>query len=165
MENESNIFGIVTGNVEKKVSVTGKDLNLDDKRDIIYLRDLDEFEAYSGNPIVSIFEKEDKTYDNASIRLIKDDEELRLSVNFFKKDYPIIKNLNEDFGFYLNAFNLVKDIAMLNGADEVDVDTSNFKEVNFKEILEYIDGLDEMEIQPYYPENSEYMSFKVIKTL
>ena len=54
---------------------------------------------------------------------------------------------------------------MLNGAEDVNVDTSSFKQVNFKEILEFIDGLDEIEIQPYYPEDSEYFSFKVIKTL
>lgn len=159
------MFGITVGEKETKTSVSGKDLNLNDARDIIYLRDLDIFESYSGNPIVSIFENDEKSYNNASIRLVNEDEELRLSVNFPKKDYPLVKNLNEDFGFYLNSFNLVKDIAILTGVDGVDDDTSAFKEVNLQEILEFIDGLDELEIQPYYPENSEYMSFKVIKTL
>ena len=81
------MFGIRVGNDEKKVSISGKDLNLDNERDIIYLRDLDDGEAFTGNPIVSIFENEEKTYNNASIRIINDngDEELRLSVNYPNK--------------------------------------------------------------------------------
>lgn len=164
MEN-NNLFGIVTGTVEKKVSISGKDLNFDAERDIIYLRDLDEGEVYKGNPIVSIFENDDKSYNNVSIRLVNEDEELRLSVNYPKKDCPVVKNLNENFGFYLNAFNLVKDIAILNGAEGVDNNTKLFKEVNFKEILEFIDGLETMEIIPYYPDDSGYFSFRVIDAL
>lgn len=165
--NENNMFGIVAGNVEKKVSVSGKDLKLDNERDILYLRDLDEGESYKGNPIVSIFKNDEKTYNNVSIRLVSPDEseELRLSVNYPKKDCPLVKNLNEDFGFYLNAFNLVKDIALLTGVEGVDADTRLFKRVNFKELVEFIDGLDELEIQAYYPEDSEYMSFRVVSTL
>ena len=164
MEN-NNLFEIVTGTVEKKVSISGKDLNLDKERDIIYLRDLDEGEAYKGNPIVSIFKNNDKTYNNVSIRLINGDEELRLSVNYPKKDCPLVKNLNKDFGFYMNAFNLVRDIAILNGVEGVDNNTKLFKEVNFKEILEYIDGLESMVIIPYYPDDSGYFSFRVISAL
>lgn len=161
------MFGIKVSNNEAKKSVSGKDLKLDNERDILYLRDLDEGESFKGNPIVSIFKNDEKTYNNVSIRLVSPDEseELRLSVNYPKKDCPLVKNLNEDFGFYLNAFNLVKDIAVLTGAEGVDDRTGAFKEVNFKEILEFVDGLDEIEIMAYYPEDSEYMSFRVVKTL
>lgn len=159
------MFGIKVANKEAKTSVSGKDLKLNDERDILYLRDLDEEESYKGNPIVSIFKNDEKTYNNASIRLVNDDEELRLSVNFPKKDCPIVKNLNHNFGFYLNAFNLVKDIAILTGAEGVDDKTGAFKEVNFKEILEFVDGLEEMEIVAYYPEDSEYMSFSVVRVI
>ena len=159
------MFGIKTEEETKKVSVAGKDLDLNDERDVLYLRDLDENETYTGRPIVSIFKNEEKTYNGASIRLINEDEELRLNVNYPKKDCPLVKNLNHNFGFYLNAFNLVKDIAILTGAEGVDDRTGAFKEVNFKEILEFVDGLDEIEIMAYYPEDSEYMSFRVVKTL
>lgn len=161
------MFGIKTGDVEKKMSITGKDLKLDNERDILYLRDLDEGESYKGNPIVSIFKNDEKTYNNVSIRLVSPDEsdELRLSINYPKKDCPLVKNLNENFGFYLNAFNLVKDIAILNAVEGVDIDTRLFKEVNFKEIVEFVDALDELEIQAYYPEDSEYLSFRVVSTL
>ena len=161
------MFGIKVGNNEAKKSVSGKDLKLDNERDILYLRDLDEGESFKGNPIVSIFKNDEKTYNNVSIRLVSPDEseELRLSVNYPKKDCPLVKNLNEDFGFYLNAFNLVKDIAVLTGAEGVDADTRLFREVNFKELIEFVDGLDELEIQAYYPEDSEYMSFRVVSTL
>ena len=161
------MFGIKVGNSEAKKSVSGKDLKLDNERDILYLRDLDEGEPYKGNPIVSIFENEEKTYNNVSIRLLSPDEseELRLSVNYPKKDYPLVKNLNEDFGFYLNAFNLVKDIAVLTGVEGVDVNTRLFREVNFKELIEFVDGLDELEIQAYLPEDSDYFSFRVVSTL
>lgn len=161
------MFGIKVGNNEAKKSVSGKDLKLDNERDILYLRDLDEGESFKGNPIVSIFKNDEKTYNNVSIRLVSPDEseELRLSVNYPKKDCPLVKNLNEDFGFYLNAFNLVKDIAVLTGVEGVDVNTRLFREVNFKELIEFVDGLDELEIQAYYPEDSEYMSFRVVSTL
>ena len=161
------MFGIKVGNNEAKKSVSGKDLKLDNERDILYLRDLDEGEPFKGNPIVSIFKNDEKTYNNVSIRLVSPDEseELRLSVNYPKKDCPLVKNLNEDFGFYLNAFNLVKDIAVLTGVEGVDVNTRLFREVNFKELIEFVDGLDELEIQAYYPEDSEYMSFRVVSTL
>lgn len=162
-----NLFGITVGEIEKKLSISGKDLKLNNERDIVYLRDLDEGETYTGNPIVSIFQNDEKTYNNVSIRLISEDgdEELRLSANYPKKDFPVVKNLNEDFGFYLNAFNLVKDVAILTGVEGVDNNTELFKEVNFKEILEYVDGLDEMEIMAYTPEDSEYMSFRVVHAL
>lgn len=161
------MFGIKVGNNEAKKSVSGKDLKLDNERDILYLRDLDEGESYKGNPIVSIFKNDEKTYNNVSIRLVSPDEseELRLSVNYPKKDCPLVKNLNEDFGFYLNAFNLVKDIAVLTGVEGVDVDTRLFREVNFKELIEFVDGLDELEIQAYLPEDSDYLSFRVVSTL
>ena len=161
------MFGIKVGNNEAKKSVSGKDLKLDNERDILYLRDLDEGESFKGNPIVSIFKNDEKTYNNVSIRLVSPDEseELRLSVNYPKKDCPLVKNLNEDFGFYLNAFNLVKDIAVLTGVEGVDAGTRLFREVNFKELIEFVDGLDELEIQAYYPEDSEYMSFRVVSTL
>ena len=157
------MFGIKTE--EKKVSVAGKDLDFDGERDKVYLRDLDDNESYVGRPIVSIYEKEEKSYNAASIRLVNEDEELRLNVNYPKKDCPLVKNLNHNFGFYLNAFNLVKDIAILNGAEGVDDRTGAFKEVNFRELLEYVDSLDEMEIMAYYPEDSEYMSFHVVKCI
>lgn len=161
------MFGIKVGNNEAKKSVSGKDLKLDNERDILYLRDLDEGESFKGNPIVSIFKNDEKTYNNVSIRLVSPDEseELRLSVNYPKKDCPLVKNLNEDFGFYLNAFNLVRDIAVLTGVEGVDAGTRLFREVNFKELIEFVDGLDELEIQAYYPEDSEYMSFRVVSTL
>ena len=161
------MFGIKVGNNEAKKSVSGKDLKLDNERDILYLRDLDEGESFKGNPIVSIFKNDEKTYNNVSIRLVSPDEseELRLSVNYPKKDCPLVKNLNHNFGFYLNAFNLVKDIAILTGAEGVDDRTGAFKEVNFKEILEFVDSLEEMEVMAYYPEDSQYMSFRVVKTL
>lgn len=161
------MFGIKVGNNEAKKSVSGKDLKLDNERDILYLRDLDEGESFKGNPIVSVFKNDEKTYNNVSIRLVSPDEseELRLSVNFPKKDCPLVKNLNEDFGFYLNAFNLVKDIAVLTGVEGVDVNTRLFREVNFKELIEFVDGLDELEIQAYLPEDSDYLSFRVVSTL
>ena len=159
------MFGIITGEKQLKKSICGKDLDLDNNREIVFLRDLDENETFTGNPIVYIFENDDKPYNNVSIRLVKEDEELRLSVNYPKKDCPFVKNLNNDFGFYLNAFNLVKDVAILTGVEGVDNNTELFKEVNFKEILEFVDGLDEMEIMAYTPEDSEYMSFRVIHAL
>lgn len=161
------MFGIKVGNNEAKKSVSGKDLKLDNERDILYLRDLDEGESFKGNPIVSIFKNDEKTYNNVSIRLVSPDEseELRLSVNYPKKDCPLVKNLNEDFGFYLNAFNLVKDIAVLTGVEGVDADTRLFREVNFKQLIEFVDGLDELEIQAYLPEDSDYLSFRVVSTL
>ena len=161
------MFGIITGEKQLKKSLSGKDLNLDSTREILFLRDLGEGETFKGNPIVSIFKNDEKTYNNASIRIINQDEneELRLSVNFAKQHCPFVKNLNNDFGFYLNAFNLVKDVAMLTGVEGVDNNTELFKEVNFKEILEYVDGLDEMEIMGYTPEDSQYMSFRVIHAL
>lgn len=159
------MFGIKTGEKETRTSVTGKDLRLDNERDILYLRDLDEYESYNGNPIVSIFTNEEKSYNSVSIRLVNDNEELRLNVNYPKKDCPIVKNLNTDFGFYLNAFNLVKDTAILVGVDGVDNNTNMFKEVDFKELLEYIDGLDNMEVMAYYPKDSEYMTFRTVKVL
>ena len=161
------MFGIKVGNSEAKKSVSGKDLKLDNEREILYLRDLDEGESFKGNPIVSIFKNDEKTYNNVSIRLVSPDEseELRLSVNYPKKDCPLVKNLNEDFGFYLNAFNLVKDIAVLTGVEGVDAGTRLFKEVNFKELIEFVDGLDELEIQAYLPEDSNYLSFRVVSTL
>ena len=85
--------------------------------------------------------------------------------NFDKRNYPKIKGANEDFVFYRDAFNIIKSVLLLNGAP-IRYEARKIKEVDFKQILEYIDGLDSITVEAVeYDDNPEYKSVKILGAL
>lgn len=165
MENE-NIFGFVAEDEKKEfVTITGKNTDFDPDKERIRLHDLEDMESFKGKPEVDIIEKEDKSYNTARIKLIGEDEDLVIYANFDKRNYPLITGANENFVFYRDAFNIIKGVLIMNDAP-ISFDAKKIKEVNFKEILEYIDSLDSMTIEAVeYHDNPEYKSLMIIEVL
>lgn len=163
MENKNNIFGFVA---EKEfVTITGKSIDYDSEKNKIRLHDLEDGEKFTGKPEVEIIEKDEKSYDTARIKLIGKDEDLVIYANFDKRKYPVIKGANEDFVFYRDSFNIAKSILLLNGAP-IRYEAKKIKEVNFKEILEFIDSCDNVTIEAVeYDDNPEYKSVRILEVL
>lgn len=162
--NENNMFGFVAEDEKKEfVTITGKNTDFDPDKERIRLHDLEDGETFTGKPEVDIIEKEDKSYNTARIKIIGEDEDLVIYANFDKRNYPVIKGANEDFVFYRDAFNIAKSVLLLNGAP-IRFEAKKIKEVNFKEILEYIDGLDSVTIcAKEYDDNPDYKSLIIIE--
>lgn len=165
MEN-NNIFGFVAEDENKEIlTITGKTTDFDPEKERIRLHDLEDGERFKGKPEVDIIEKEDKSYNTARIKLIGEDEDLIIYANFDKRNYPLIKGANEDFGFYRDSFNIAKSVLLLNGAP-IRYEAKKIREVNFKEILEYIDGLDTVIIcAKEYEDNPDYKSVEILEAL
>ena len=166
MENENNMFGFVAEDEKKEfVTITGKNTDFDPDKERIRLHDLEDMESFKGKPEVDIIEKEDKSYNVARIKIIGEDEDLVIYANFDKRNYPLIRGANEDFVFYRNTFNIIKGVLLMNGAN-ISFDAKRIKEVNFKEILEYIDGLDSITIEAVeYEDNPDYKSLMITEVL
>jgi hypothetical protein len=165
MENE-NIFGFVAEDEKKEfVTMTGKSIEFDPEKERIRLHDLENGEKFIGKPEVDIIQKEDKSYDIARIKLIGEDEDLVIYANFDKRNYPVIKGANEEFIFYRDSFNIAKSVLLLNGAP-IRYEARKIKEVNFKEILEFIDGCDSVTIEAVeYDDNPDYKSVRILEAL
>lgn len=165
MENE-NIFGFVAEDEKKEfVTITGKSTDFDPEKERIRLHDLEDGEKFIGKPEVDIIKKEDKSYDTARIKLIGEDEDLVIYANFDKRNYPVIKGANEDFVFYRDSFNIAKSVLLLNGAP-IRYEAKKIKEINFKEILEFIDGCDSVTIEAVeYDDNPDYKSVRILEAL
>ena len=165
MENE-NLFGFVAEDEKKEfVTMTGKSTDYDPEKERIRLHDLEDGEKFEGKPEVDVIEKEDKSYNVARIKLIGEDEDLVIYANFDKRNYPVIKGANEDFVFYRDAFNISKSVLLINGAP-IRYEAKKIKEVNFKEILEFIDGCDSVVIEAVeYDDNPDYKSVKILEAL
>ena len=160
---ENNIFGFVADDEVKEFkTITGKETDFDPDKDKIRLHDLDDGETFEGKPEVDIIVKEDKSYDVARIKVIGEDEDLTIYANFDKRIYPVIKGANEGFQFYRDSFNIAKSILILNGAP-ISGNAKKIKEVNFQQILEFIDGMETITIRAIeYDDNPEYKSLIII---
>jgi hypothetical protein len=132
-------------------------------------------EELEGIPEVTIFEKEDKSYNAARLRLIDEDEIVNLYFNFPKKAYPIVRNLKnirtgekDEFDFYLNCYDVC--FSVLRCLDENNIKDSNgdiinkIKAINLETVLKIIDsskkiGVRIIEGSPY----NDYLSWGIIK--
>lgn len=165
MTNE-NLFGFVPENEQNEfVTITGKTTDFNPDKDKIRIHDLEDGETFKGKPEVSIIEKEDKSYNVVRIKIIGETEDLTIYANFDKRNYPLIKGVNENFKFYRDAFNIIKSVLLINGAP-IKPDARKIKEINFKDVLEYIDSLDSITVEAVeYDDNLDYKSIRILEAL
>ena len=156
-------------------TISGKEQQYEPTWERYTISDLDIDDEFEGRPEVTIFKKEDKTYDAGKIRIMDDGEILDLYFNFPKKDYPIVKNLKnirtgekDTFDFYLNAFDVV--FSTLKCLDENNIKDSNgniinkINAINIETLLKIIDSSKRIGVRiikgsPY----NEYPSWGIIK--
>lgn len=125
--------------------------------DQIGINDLSAGELFSGKvQVPRILEKEDKSYNTAIIEVFngEDKEKLTLWVNFDSRKEEI--SVNDGFDFYLDFFNLVKSLAVMQDASNKD--KNSFVNVNPLLFLQALDSLETVTVMPVEKENG-YNSF------
>jgi hypothetical protein len=162
---------------EKKVyyTITGKEQQYNPDWEIYNINDIDVGEELEGIPEVTIFEKEDKSYNAARLRLIDEEEIVNLYFNFPKKAYPIVRNLKnirtgekDEFDFYLNCYDVC--FSVLRCIDENNIKDKNgdiinkIKAINLETVLKIIDTSKKVRVKiiegsPY----NDYLSWGIIE--
>ncbi len=120
--------------------------------DQVGINDLSEGELFSGKvQVPRILNKEDKSYDTAIVEIFNDadKEKLTLWVNFDSRKEEI--SVNDGFDFYLDFFNLVKSLAVMQ--DKNNKDKNSFVNVNTLKFLIALDSLEEVTVMPVEKEN------------
>ena len=155
-------------------TISGKEQKFNPQWEIYNINDLDVGDELEGEPEVTIFEKEDKSYNAARLRLIDEEEIVNLYFNFPKKAYPVVRNLKnirtgekDEFDFYLNCYDVC--FSVLKCLDEKNIKDSNgdtinkIKAINLETVLKIIDTSKKVKVRiiegsPY----NDYLSWGII---
>ena len=155
-------------------TISGKEQKFNPQWEIYNINDLDVGDELEGEPEVTIFEKEDKSYNAARVRLIDEEEIVNLYFNFPKKAYPVVRNLKnirtgekDEFDFYLNCYDVC--FSVLKCLDEKNIKDSNgntinkIKSINLETVLKIIDTSKKVKVRiiegsPY----NDYLSWGII---
>ena len=127
---------------ENHHSIGGNPLITRNDFDQVSLNDLDNLEEFTGKIQVSrILEKPEKTYNTAIIEVFDDigQEKLTLFVNFDSRNEII--NLDDQFDFYIDFFNVCKSLNVMNGAVP-----ENIHSINHVDTLKYLTALDSLDV-------------------
>ena len=152
----------------KYYTISGKEQEYHPDWESYGIQDLEIGDQFEGKPEVTIFKKDDKSYNAVRLTLLDDGEMLILYFNYPKKDCPYVKRLNKGFDFYRNCFDFIYSI--LKYRDERNVVDKNgeeiniFNRVNLETFCKYIDQMERVgvEITEGNPE-SDYNSWMIYK--
>lgn len=114
--------------IKKYYTISGKESWYEPDWEQFGVNDLDPETTMEGRVEISIFKKEDKSYDTMRIRIMDDGEILNCYFNYPKKDFPYVKRINKSFEFYRPCFDFIYSIVCMK--DESNVVDSNGEEVN-----------------------------------
>ena len=149
-------------------TITGKEQEYEPTWEKYSIQDLEVGDEFEGKPEVTIFEKEDKTYNAIRLRIMDDGEILDLYFNFPKKDYPYVKNINNRFDFYRNCFDVI--FSILRYRDERNVvnadgeEVNRFKSINLESFMKYLDSMSRVGVKiTEGNEDSDYNSWMIYK--
>ena len=91
------------------------------------------------------------------LRIMDDGEILNLYMNFPKKDWPYVKNINKGFDFYRNCFNFIFGILRwrdeTNVVDEQGEEINRFNRVNIETFMKYLDQMERVGVRITEGEN------------
>jgi hypothetical protein len=97
-----------------------------------------------------------------------DGEMVDIYINYPKKDYPYVKNINKSFDFYRKCFDFIFSVLKLR--DERNVVTpegeeiNRFKQVNIETFAKYVDSMERVGIRiTEGNDDSDYDSFIIYK--
>ena len=132
--------------VKKYYTISGKESWYEPTWEKMKASDLDVGDEFDGRPEINIFENEDKTYNALRVRVMDDGDILDLYVNFPKKDYPYVKNINKSFDFYRPLFDFIYSILKFrderNVVDKNGEEINRFNTVNLETFAKYVDGME-----------------------
>ena len=131
---------------KKFYTISGKESWYEPTWEKMKASDLDVGDEFDGRPEINIFENEDKTYNALRVRVMDDGDILDLYVNFPKKDYPYVKNINKSFDFYRPLFDFIYSILKFrderNVVDKNGEEINKFNTVNLETFAKYVDGME-----------------------
>ena len=132
--------------VKKYYTISGKESWYEPEWEKMKASELDIDDEFDGRPEINIFENEDKTYNALRVRVMDDGSILDLYVNFPKKDWPYVKNINKGFDFYRPLFDFIYSILKFrderNVVDKNGEEINKFNTVNLETFAKYVDSME-----------------------
>ena len=153
---------------KKFFTISGKESWYEPTWEKYTIADLDVGDEFEGRPEINIFENEDKTYNALRLRVMDDGEMVDIYINYPKKEWPYVKNINKGFDFYRKCFDFIFSILRLrderNVVDDKGEEINRFKTVNLEKFAKYVDSMNRVGIRiTEGNEDSEYNSFQLYK--
>ena len=153
--------------VTKYYTISGKEQQYEPEWEKYNVRELDVGATMEGRPEITVFENKDKTYNALRLRVLDDGEILDCYINFPKKDFPYVRNINTGFDFYRNCFDFIFSVLKLR--DERNVvkngeEVNKFAKMNLEMLAKYVDQHERVGIQVTEGNaDSEYNSWIIYK--
>ena len=153
---------------KKFYTISGKESWYEPTWEKYGMADLDVGDEFEGRPEINIFENADKTYNAARLRVLDDGEIVDIYINYPKKDWPYVKNINKGFDFYRKCFDFIFSVLRIrderNVVDKNGEEINRFKTVNLESFAKLVDSMNRVGIRiTEGNEDSEYNSFTIYK--
>ena len=153
---------------KKFYTISGKESWYEPSWEKYGIQDLDIGAEMEGRPEINIFENEDKSYNALRLRVMDDGEILDLYVNYPKKDYPIVRNINKKFDFYRKCFDFIFSILKLQDEHYVVTkegeEINRFGKINIEQLAKYVDQHERIGVRISEGHSDyEYDSFEIYK--
>ena len=127
-------------------TISGKEQTNVQEYEKMSIYDLDIDDEFDGRPEINIFENDDKSYNALRVRVMDDGSILDLYVNYPKKDWPYVKNINKGFDFYRPLFDFIYSILKFrderNVVDKNGEEINKFNTVNLETFAKYVDSME-----------------------
>ena len=153
---------------QKYYTISGKEQQYEPEWERYTIADVDVGQTMEGRPEITIFENEDKTYNALRLRVMDDGEILDLYVNYPKKHYPFVRNINKKFDFYRKCFDFIFGVLRYqnerNVVDSKGEEVNKFGKVNLEMLAKYVDQHNRIGVKITEGNiDSEYDSFIIYK--
>ncbi|MBP5421617.1 MAG: hypothetical protein J6Y78_04140 [Paludibacteraceae bacterium] len=168
LEFEADYIDEDTVETKKFYTISGKESWYEPTWEKYGMADLDVGDEFEGRPEFNIFQNEDKSYDAGRLRVMDDGEMVDIYINYPKKDWPYVKNINKGFDFYRKCFDFIFSVLRLRDETNV-IDTNGeevnrFKKVNLETFAKYVDSMERVGIRIIEGNSdSDYNSFIIYK--
>ena len=153
---------------KKFYTISGKESWYEPTWEKYGIQDLEVGDTFEGRPEINIFENDGKSYNALRVRTMDDGEILDLYVNYPKKDFPFVRNINKKFDFYRKCFDFI--YGVLKWEDEHNVidsqgeEVNRFGKINIEMLAKYVDQHNRIGVKITEGNiDSEYNSFIIYK--
>ena len=153
---------------KKFYTISGKESWYEPTWEKYGIQDLEVGDTFEGRPEINIFENDEKSYNALRLRVMDDGEILDLYVNYPKKDFPFVRNINKKFDFYRKCFDFI--YGVLRWEDEHNVvdsqgeEVNRFGKINIEMLAKYVDQHNRIGVKITEGNiDSEYNSFIIYK--
>ena len=149
-------------------TISGKESQYEPTWEKYGIADLGVGDTFEGRPEINIFENKDKSYNAMRVRIMDDGEIVDLYVNYPKKDYPYVRNINKGFDFYRKCFDFIYGVLRFNDetnvVDENGEEVNKFNKINIEMLAKYVDQHERIGVKITEGNiDSEYNSFIIYK--